>query len=140
MCIVPGRGFSGLSGRHYVVRLMEHKDDGYLLGLQRDTRLPATTGPTRLIMQSCSGHSSCYLLLYNHPVNPVSVNYIIYQLCRMMSSDIKVRKLHLLSHCVVLGLFYSFYTDEKWILESRNKTNDQSFDFGCCQCWKYLFI
>ena len=80
------------------------------------------------------------ILLYNHPVNPISLNYIIYQLCRMMSSDIKVRKLHLLSHCVVLRLFHSFYTDEKWILESRNKTNDQSFDFGCCQCWKYLFI
>ena len=44
------------------------------------------------------------LLLYNHPVNPISLNYIIYQLCRMMSSDIKVRKLHLLSHCVLLGV------------------------------------
>ena len=64
MCIVPGRGFSGLSGRHYVVRLMEHKDDGYLLGLQRDTRLPATTGPTRLIMQSCSGQLDTRHVIY----------------------------------------------------------------------------
>ena len=94
--------------------------------------LAAILGPQNRTQGRC--------VLYNHPVNPISVNYIIYQLCRMMSSDIKVRKLHLLSHCVVLGLFYSFYTDEKWILESRNKTNDQSFDFGCCQCWKYLSI
>ena len=60
------------------------------------------------IMQSWSGHSSCCLLLYNHPVNPILLNYIIHQLCRMMSSDIKVRKLHLLSHCVCWVCFTLF--------------------------------